>query len=282
MLLRHTGHGACRIETAALAFRSVGSGVIYAVLVLLWGVYFIPRWLRRHEELSEARSVEKFDQAMRVLSRQDPLPSATVPAQRGASSARRGLRTTSPLAIRRRRVLAALLLTTALMAPLTPVTALAWWAPLLGLVAVVGYLVHCRLQARSRLDVSRTRKDVRSRSRSRLLRFDAIERLMAVRREMAADRAAEAARWEEAEVAMEQMRDDEERSEAGWNPVPVPLPTYVTKPAAPRRTAEPAPAQAAEPVRPAPTAAPMSRLLDDADDADSLLDDILSRRAVND
>ena len=52
----------------------VGSGIIYAVLIGLWAAYFIPRWLRRHEELSESRSVEKFDHAMRILSRREPTP----------------------------------------------------------------------------------------------------------------------------------------------------------------------------------------------------------------
>ena len=37
----------------------------------MWAAYFIPRWLRRHEELSESRSVEKFDHAMRILSRRE-------------------------------------------------------------------------------------------------------------------------------------------------------------------------------------------------------------------
>ncbi|MGH8970558.1 MAG: hypothetical protein ACRDV1_11485, partial [Actinomycetes bacterium] len=49
----------------------MGSGVIYAGIIVMWAAYFIPRWLRRHEELSESRSVEKFDQAMRILSRKD-------------------------------------------------------------------------------------------------------------------------------------------------------------------------------------------------------------------
>lgn len=287
----------------------MGSGLIYAALVVMWAVYFIPRWLRRHEELSEARSVERFDRAMRILSRREPTPDkryvvmpprpegAPVPAQR----VRGGLRTRSRATVRRRRVLAVLLLTLLVTSVLAPLTGLRWWAPLLALVAVVGYLAHCRLQARTRRQVDRTREAVRKSYRSRFLRFDAIERLMTVRRELAAERAAEEARWQEAEEAMRREEEAERArraaADAAWSPVPVPLPTYVTKPPAPRR----APAidltnpgawteaqVAAAAVEPAPQAAgarpasPMSALLHDADSAGDDLDAIIERRAVND
>lgn len=326
--MRHTGHGACPIRGPGLAFRLVGSGVIYAVIILMWAAYFIPRWLRRHDELSESRSVERFDRAMRVLSRRDPVgdrryvvmpprPGAPapgpdrrtdglVPAQR--SRPRRPVVT--PVAMRRRRVLAGLLLATLVSIPLVPLTPVPWWGPLLVVLGTVGFLVHLRLQVRTAREVSRTRLAVRKRSLSRLVRFDAIERLMTVRREMAADRAAEDQRWLEAEDAGRRAREDEERRVAGeaggWSPVPVPLPTYVTKPMAPRRTAtvdltrpgawtEGQAAAAAPGAREEPPfdqsvpgtgaggrPAPMSALLEDADDAEGQLDAILGRRAVND
>jgi hypothetical protein len=288
---------------------TVGSGVIYAVLVAMWAAYFIPRWLRHHEERSEARSVERFDRAMRVLSSSDatsdkryvtgpPRPAtAPFPAQRS----REGQGKTSSVAVRRRRVLAALLLALLLTSALAPLTAMPWWAPLVALSAIVGWLVHCRLQARTRTVVSRTRQAARKRSRSRLMRFDALERLMTVRRELAAERAAEETRWEEAGEAIrrEQAAEQAERSaaEGGWTPVPVPLPTYVTKPVAPGRAgtidltrpgawtaAQEAAAKAAQaPTAPPPVGtAPMSVLMDDADEAGEQLDAIIERRAVND
>ena len=302
----------------ALALRPVGSGVIYAVLVVMWAAYFIPRWLRRHEELSEARSVERFDKAMRILSRREPTPdrryvvmpprpaAAQAPARRVERArpaaqipqqrTRPGLRTSSPVTVRRRRVLAAVLLVLVLSAALAPLLPLGWWSPLLSVVAVVGWLVHCRLQARTRTVVSRTRQAARKRSRSRLMRFDALERLMAVRRELAAERAAEELRWEESEAAFAEARAAEAAArraeEEGWTPVPVPLPTYVTKPVAPRPAAAPVVASAAAPdvapsVAPAGAPsdqppAPMAVLLDDAAEAGEQLDAIIARRAVND
>lgn len=329
---RHTGNGACPARPTALALPSVGSGVIYAVLVVMWAAYFIPRWLRRHEELSEARSVERFSRAMRILSRREPTPDRryvvmpprpadpapatarrTRPSRAAAGTASRvpgprdgGRRTyVSPtarrMALRRRRVLALLLLTLITVVVATPLSPLPWWAPLLALAGVVGWLVRCRLQARTRTVVSRTRQAAaRSRSRSRLMRFDALDRLMAMRRELAKERAAEEARWQEAEEAMRREREaeaDRERAAVDrWTPVPVPLPTYVTKPAAPRPsppidltnpgawTAAQAATTAATPpaCETAPHGSALSALLDDAAEADDQLDAIIQRRAVND
>lgn len=284
----------------------MGSGLIYAGLVVLWSIYFIPRWLRRHEELSESRSIERFDRAMRILSRREStpdrryvvMPPRPQPTARTSAppAARRGFATSSPATVRRRRVLAGILLSLLVTLLLTPLTALRWWAPVIVGLALAGFLVHCRLQARTRSEVSRTRVAVRRRSRSRLLRFDSVERLMAVRRELAAERAAEDARWESAEAAVRREREAEEqrlREEAdGWTPVPVPLPTYVSKPVAPRpagtvdltRPGAWTDAQLATEVpeqRPA-SAAGMGALLDDAEAADDQLDAILHPRAVND
>lgn len=274
----------------------MGSGVIYAVLVVLWAAYFIPRWLRRHDELSEARSVEKFDRAMRILSRRDPVGdrryvvmpprpvdaagSLRTPGQVPAQRSRPRPPAVSPVAMRRRRVLAGMLLATVLTVLLVPVTPVPWWGAVLVLAATTSFLVHCRVQVRTSRESSRTRDAVRKRSLSRLVRFDAIERLMTVRRELAEDRAAEEQRWLDAEQADRRERETELACEAeaadGWQPVPVPLPTYVNKPRAPRR------APTVEPFDQHEQRPPMSALLEDADEAEGQLEAILSRRAVND
>jgi hypothetical protein len=298
----------------------VGSGIIYAVIIVMWAAYFIPRWLKRHEELSETRSVEKFDHAMRILSRRETTPDqryvvmpprpeappsslparSPVPAQRSAPVRRR----VGKAAIRRRRILAGLLVTTLLVGALTPMTPVPWWVPALLLLVTVADLVHLRVQVRRSREVSRTRKAARQGVRSRLMRFDALDRLMAVRREMAEDRAAEEARWAATEEVMRVEREAEERraaeQAAGWQPVPVPLPTYVSKPMAPRRAPSidlTRPGAWSEAQLPGarveqqpfdqhserrPVQASMSALVDDADDADGQLDAIIERRAVND
>ena len=116
----------------------VGSGIIYAVIIVMWAAYVVSRWLKRVEELSESRSVEKFDHAMRVLSRKDATPDqrqvvmprrpaapqrtlparAPLPTQRPAS--RPPHRRPTSASVRRRRILAGLLLSTFVATLLTP------------------------------------------------------------------------------------------------------------------------------------------------------------------
>jgi hypothetical protein len=241
-----------------LTVQNVGSGLIYAAIIVMWALYFIPRWLRRHEELSESRSVEKFDHAMRILSRRDPTPdqryivmpakpepaaaprrrsSARVPQARSpqaAPSARARSQGRSSMTVRRRRVLAAFVLITVLVAVSTPLSPLPWWAAVLAVLATLVDLAHLRMQERRRREVTRTRHAVRKRVRSRLHRADSAERLAEARQLLAERRAAAEAERVEAEwAAHEAARRDAERA-AGWQPTPVPLPTYVTKPVAPR------------------------------------------------
>ncbi|HUW77947.1 MAG TPA: hypothetical protein VMV52_04270 [Candidatus Nanopelagicaceae bacterium] len=47
----------------------MGSGIIYAVVAVIWIAYFVPAWLRRHDEVSESKSVERYRDAMRVVAR---------------------------------------------------------------------------------------------------------------------------------------------------------------------------------------------------------------------
>lgn len=157
------------------------SGLIYAAIALMWAAVLIPMWLRNHDTASENRSVERFGQAMRVLSRreqaaqaarrrqelvEEPVPTRqedAVPTRRPRSEPRseqplrrpkprpatrkRPARPPRSLAQRRARtlgVLAALALVLALAAPLTPVP---WWAPLVVVVLLVAFVVHLRVQA---------------------------------------------------------------------------------------------------------------------------------------
>ncbi len=258
------------------------SGLIYAAIIAMWGAYFIPLWLRRHEERSESRSVERFSRAMRILSRRSSTPDQRYvvmpprPAEKsrpeerqpaeqrpaeqrpaeqrpaeqrpapGHRHQRPGARPGRPsaqaasLAVRRRRILAALVLATVLAAVLAPLTSVPWWAPAVLLAGIVANLVHLRLQTRSRLELSRSRDSFRRRTLSRLHRIDSAERIAATRHSLREERA----EAEASHQAEQRATEDAARSRAeGWSPVPVPLPTYVTKPMAPPagRTAQPAP-----------------------------------------
>jgi hypothetical protein len=242
----------------------VGSGLIYAAIIVMWALYFIPRWLRRHEELSESRSVEKFEHSMRVLSRREPtadqryivMPPKPEPAASPARSKasvssaprsdrrsdedsssqapRRSAKGRSSRTFRRRRVLVALVLVTLAVAAATPFTLIPWWGPLVGVLVTVVDLAHLRVQERRRRELTRTRHAVRKRLRSRLRRVDSAERLNEARQLLADRRAAAEAERLEAELAARKASRRDAEHAAGWQPTPVPLPTYVTKPVAPR------------------------------------------------
>ena len=51
------------------------SPVIILGLVLMWAVVLVPMWLRRHDEVEESRSVDRFSSAMHTLSRHEGRPS---------------------------------------------------------------------------------------------------------------------------------------------------------------------------------------------------------------
>jgi hypothetical protein len=125
----------------------------------------------------------------------------------------------------------ALVLLSLVVAAAAPFTAVPWWAPVAGAVAILVDLAHLRVQARRRNELTRTRHAVRKRLRARLHRVDSAERLTAARQLLAERRAAAEAERVEADRA---ARESARRAAEGWQPTPVPLPTYVTKPVAPR------------------------------------------------
>ncbi|WP_051451447.1 hypothetical protein [Actinospica robiniae] len=47
------------------------SGLIYAFIVGAWAVYLVPMWLRREDELNEARQTRRYTTAIKVLSHKD-------------------------------------------------------------------------------------------------------------------------------------------------------------------------------------------------------------------
>lgn len=242
----------------------VGSGLIYAVIITMWAAYFIPMWLRRHEELSESRSVERFSRAMRILSRREPTPDrryVVMPARpqepnpvprprtrttapgssyalsRPRATGRPGRRPTAQM-VRRRRILVGLVLGSLVATVLAAFSLVPWWASAVMLALTAADVAHLRIQARRRRELARTRDSVRRRTRSRLRRFDSAERIVEARRALADKRAAAEAERQAAAAAAERAAREEAARRAaeaaGWEPVPVPLPTYVSKPMAPR------------------------------------------------
>ncbi|MEU8774676.1 hypothetical protein [Streptomyces sp. NPDC048606] len=288
------------------------SGLIYAVIVGAWAAYLVPMWLRRQDELNEARPTERFSTAIRLLSgragmerryakglrergeeQAEPQPlvdpdastetvnsvdadaraigvSPTRAEPRAVEAERARRRQRLQVLARRRRTTALLFLVFSGGAIVAAVGGFRYlWAPAVPALLLSAYIVHLRVQERRRYEFTMDRR--RAEAAARALRENR------PRRRPAEDTAAgtepdpappvspqEAGRRalvEQTDHAewVDQQRERERGPARGdsWEPVPVPLPTYVTAPVAPRATGPAAPdawsatrSSAAEPTDP--------------------------------
>jgi hypothetical protein len=199
------------------------SGLIFVALAVAWAAYLIPKALRHHDEAERSRSIDRFSHSMRVLARREPVSrrsarlvetqggravsaAAAEPTADEQYAARR--EATRRATRRRRRVLTLLVL--ALLGVLA--------AAALGrldriFVAAPVVLLLCWLAA-CRVMVRRER------------RWRPVE--VTPTPEQADDAPAPAALAET--PAAEAVAPDPDL----WDPVPVTLPTYVSKPPARR------------------------------------------------
>ncbi|MFE0703221.1 gephyrin-like molybdotransferase receptor GlpR [Streptomyces sp. NPDC058872] len=277
------------------------SGLIYAVIVGAWAAYLVPMWLRRQDELNEARPTERFSTAIRLLSgragmerryakelkerdlaAEGPTPDvdpdaetehlssvdvrafsapaartearisppvppsepephpAPRPAPGAAERARRG-----KVLARRRRTTTLLFVVFTLGAVVAAIGGVAFlWAPAVPALLLSGYIVHLRAQERRRfVYVMDRRRAEAAAARLRESRRPApipepeAEQTPAVPSvsPQEADRRALVEQTDHAEWVDQQRERGPARGDS-WEPVPVPLPTYVTAPVAPRAT----------------------------------------------
>lgn len=223
------------------------TGLIYVAIVAAWAAYLVPMWLRRHDEASRAKSVERYSSAMRVLARQtDDLDraryvvrpqGATVetprvipppPKRSGASGASRRARRVA--AMRRRRVLSMLTLSLLSVTALASFAIVPWWS-----VAIPGGLILLFLVV-ARVQVRKMRRQDRQR----------VETARASRKAARVDVAyaygpppADSEPTVEVKLPAPPVAEPvapNPAAEGLWDPVPVTLPTYVHKEKAPDRT----------------------------------------------
>ncbi|MFE4518679.1 hypothetical protein ACFRMQ_31365 [Kitasatospora sp. NPDC056783] len=285
------------------------SGLIYAVIVGAWAAYLVPMWLRRQDELNEARPTERFSTAIRLLAgrsalerraaralgdeprddeqsndgpperdeaasgdpAREPEPPAQRPAERPVPEPQAGSERRARLLARRRRMVTALFLSFALGAVVAAVAGLAFlWVPAVPAVLLTLYIGHLRKLERQRYEVKLDR--VRAAQAAERLRKREQQRAaapaagpapaeapaapepapappaegraarrphlrLAVDPEQATVVVPSASAVAEATEHEEWVDGMRERGAAGpdsWEPVPVPRPTYVTAPVAPR------------------------------------------------
>ena len=288
------------------------SGLIYAVIVGAWAAYLVPMWLRRQDELNEARPTERFSTAIRLLSGraalerrasrslEGELPSEAGPAPEPApepgpdfaprteTRADPGIeveaeaepelepepvpapapvpvhpaapvgpsadsRRRAALLARRRRMVILLfaVFTVGMIAAAVGGISLLWLPAVPALLFSL-YISHLRRQERRRFEVKLDRRRAaeaaqRVRERERERRQAAVDQETQPTAPRPPDLAHPAARTAAGAGALIEAADTEDWSESthgrpvepgagSWDPVPVPLPTYVTAPVAPRRT----------------------------------------------
>lgn len=252
------------------------SGVIFAVVVILWVAYVVPLMLRRYDEASKTSSLGSFTSLSRVIARpgrdrtddstsesstRESAPATTeasapepAPVAEQVPEPRPVNRAAARLAAqRRRRVLITLLVTLVVVAGLglASVIGQVWTAAPVALLVV--WLVACRVQVRGELGL-RTPGSVRAprihlpKIRSRPVASPASSR----RGGTAADEATTLVvshQFEDVEPNRPRVMEQEPLAvdaldeqlqiavpsvattgEALWDPLPVTLPTYVTKP----------------------------------------------------
>ena len=234
----------------------MGTGILYAIIVLAWLAYLVPLIKSHRRESAPARSVDAFANTMRVLGKRSAANArggspvrVTGPAPRTAARAGESVQYAKSTlaeqrasrrraASRRRIVLSLLLAATTAVSAFAYVGLLAWWVVAVPAGVTFGFLGLSMLtiarqkhRARRRLAVPTAAKAARS-TPTGARRIDAVypgsmPRPAAARQAIAAaDRSAldEAAAW----VANSQL--------GAWEPRPVSLPAYVTAPRAAVRT----------------------------------------------
>ena len=236
----------------------MGTGILYAIIVLAWLAYLVPLIRSHRRESAPARSVEAFANTMRVLGKRSQANArggagsrvrVTGPAPRTAAREGEAVKVAESrvaeqrasrrrAASRRRVVLSLLLVATAAVAAGASMEFIAWWPVAVPAGLTFGFLVL------SMLTVARQRQPARRRP-------DAVPATTAERTTPAGARridavypgsAARPAASRQAVAAAERSALDDAaawvaNSQLGaWEPHPVSLPAYVTAPPAPVRT----------------------------------------------
>ena len=215
--------------------------MIFVALAVAWAVYLIPKALEHHEESARTRTVERFSATLRVLGRREPInrrkarlvpasgsgaPSsdATVLSEHRKSSTSTSLdekkqalrahrRASARAAKRRLRVVSLILVANAAVAALAYLTYFDWIWCAVPVGVLVVWLVACRVMVKRERAV---------RPSARIPAEPAAEQPK--------DQTGEIARVDPARAGDEPV----ERDPDSWDPVSVPLPTYVSKPVATR------------------------------------------------
>jgi hypothetical protein len=222
------------------------SGIIFVALAIAWAVYLIPKALQHHDEIARSRGVDKFSARMRVfggapsVEAADAVPNAVPnavpdqpavpaePVQRVVVARSVTRESARRAAARRRTVLYVLTALTVLTAVLGWRGYAPTWTVAVPLVLVVAFLAIARRTVRReqvRRVVVASGEDLAT--PAPVAKAETGEAVEAVERE-------DTVGLRRAELAEPDALPLEDEGSL-WDPLPVTLPTYVSKPRA-RRT----------------------------------------------
>ena len=210
------------------------SALIFVALAVAWAVYLIPKALEHHEESARTRTVERFSHTLRVLARREPInrrnarlvtsTTATATTERTSSRAapapqltvaqvRARRHAAAKAAKRRLRVVSLILVANAAVAAVAYFKVIDWVWCAVPVGVLVVWLVACRLMVkRERAELPSARIPSEPTS------------------EQPKDQTGEVARVDPKLSGEDAAPVDPD----SWDPVSVPLPTYVSKPVATR------------------------------------------------
>lgn len=236
-MARHTDAHPRSTKAASLPSGPVGSGLILLVIVGAWLAVLVPMALRSHDTSTSLSSVDRFNDAMRVLSRREQtgrgaMRSFVLPAR--PVQPRPGV----PLAVRRRRVLLTLvgLAAVGLVAGVLGST----WGYLFFVTfaaLLTAYVVHLRREAIRKQERTRAVRRIEGSTWGSAERDDSTWGSVAPQRVAGIpDRMPGRPTPLTATLPAPAARYEDPHPVAGtWDAPEFPVPTYVTAPKAPSR-----------------------------------------------
>ena len=248
---------------------TVGTGLIVAFVVAIWAAYFVPLVLRRYDEASTSSSLEDLSPLSRRINRptaeseQAPAPEPTpdveeptsdTDADRAPSPRPRVTRSAARRAARRRRrTLLTLLTATAIVGGVVAFRVVPVWSIAIPVGLLLAWLVACRVQVRHERGASpkrvkksakskKTKKPKKTKKAWSASRVDDEEATVVVSGQVEDVNPGRQHVMESTPLESDAL--DEQlviaapsfatTGELVWDPLPVTIPTYVTKPRAGR------------------------------------------------
>lgn len=246
------------------------SALIFVALAVAWAVYLIPKALKHHDEVQRSRSVDKFSHTMRVLARREPVdrrnarlvvspvravlrPPVETKAHPTPSEALvevpvevTVVRPVSPQAARtaarraakrRRNVLALIALANTVVIGLAAASVIVWPWVAVPAAVLVAWLVACRVSVRAERRGRTSRSAIEIGLPPEVEGDDVTGEISPVPPKPRASQVPQDSPAGEAPAVLTgEIPIVTESVVGGWDMVPTTLPTYVTKPAAQRRT----------------------------------------------